>query len=333
MEKVQKERKAPLYGNETGKLPCRLANDYMFRAVLQENNQVLKYLICSMKHLEPEEVKSAVIMNPILLGTAIDDRTFILDVEVEMDSGDIINFEMQTYAMSGWEERSLLYLCRAFDGLQQGEKYESAKAVTQIGFLDYTLFPEVPEFYATYKIINIKNHHIYTDKFTLSVVDLNRIDLATDEDKKWHIDTLALLFKATTWEEIKMLAEKDEMVQEAADTMYRLSQDRVIREQCRAREDYDRQMNYYERKMKELAGKDATLEKLEEVISSKDRELEKVEEALLSKDRELEKIGEALSSKDRELEKIGEALSSKDKELNEKDAEIARLKKLLEEKD
>ncbi len=199
----------------------------------------------------------------------MDDRTFILDVEVEMDNGDIINFEMQTYTMIGWEERSLLYLCRAFDSVQRGENYKSAKDVTHIGFLDYTLFPEVPEFYATYKMINIKNYHIYTDKFTLSVVDLSRIDLATEEDKKWHIDALASLLKATTWEEIKMLAEKNEMVQGAADTMYRLSQDRVIREQCRAREEYDWQMDYYEKKMKELAEKDIEIERLKKLLEEK----------------------------------------------------------------
>lgn len=167
------------------------------------------------------------------------------------------------------EERSLLYLCRAFDSLHQGEKYDSAKSVTHIWFLDYTLFPEALEFYATYKMINVKNFHLYTDKFTLSVVDLSRIDLATEEDKAWHIDVLASLFKATTWEEIKMLAEKDEIIEEAADTVYKLTRDRVIQQQCRAREDYDRQMRYYERKMKELAGKDAEITRLKKLLAEK----------------------------------------------------------------
>ena len=38
--------------------------------------------------------------------------------------------------------------------------------------------------------------------------------LATKEDKKWHIDEWARLFKATTWEELKMIAEKDKVYSE-----------------------------------------------------------------------------------------------------------------------
>ena len=88
---------------------------------------------------------------------------------------------------------------------------QNKKPVIHIGFLDYTLFSDCPEFYATYKLFNVKNHHLYSDNLTLSVVDLSRIDLATDEDKSYHIDYWAKLFKATTWEEIneKVIAEKD----------------------------------------------------------------------------------------------------------------------------
>lgn len=35
----------------TGKLPYKLTNDYVFRAILQESNQVLKGLISALLHL------------------------------------------------------------------------------------------------------------------------------------------------------------------------------------------------------------------------------------------------------------------------------------------
>ena len=60
--------------------------------------------------------------------------------------------------------------------------------VIHIGFLDYTLFPDAPEFYATNMLLNVKNHRIYNDKFRLSVVDLTQIELATEEDKTYQID-------------------------------------------------------------------------------------------------------------------------------------------------
>ena len=54
--------------NVTGPLPYKLTNDYLFRALLQKNSYVLKGLICSLLHLNDEEVISVRITNPIVLG-------------------------------------------------------------------------------------------------------------------------------------------------------------------------------------------------------------------------------------------------------------------------
>ena len=108
--------------------------------------------------------------------------------------------------------------------------------------MDFTLFPKYPEFYATYKMMNVKNHHIYTDKFVLSVVDLKHMELATQEDKEWKLDYWAALFKATTWEELKMLAQQSQILKEAVETVYDLTADEAIREQCKAREKHIMEM-------------------------------------------------------------------------------------------
>ena len=74
----------------------------------------------------------------------------------------------------------------------------------------------------------------------LSVLNLTRIDLATKEDKRYHLDYWASLFKATTWEELKMIAKQDDFINEASATVYQLSQEEMIRLQCEAREDFYR---------------------------------------------------------------------------------------------
>lgn len=235
----------PSYQQATGKMPYSLTNDYLFRALLQRNNRVLKHLICALLHLRPEEVNTVTIENPIVLGKALDNKTFILDIRVLLDCQALINLEMQVVNYLNWPERSLSYLCRNFDQLQSGQNYQEVRPVIHIGFLDFTLFPEQPEFFATYKLINVKNHHIYTDKFVLNVIDLNQIDMATEEDRRWEIDYWAALFKATTWEEVKMLAKQNIIFEDAVKTMYEMSAEDEIREQCRAREDYYRTMNMY----------------------------------------------------------------------------------------
>ena len=124
--------------------------------------------------------------------------------------------------------------------------------VIHIGFLDYTLFPDTPEFYATNMLMNVKNHRIYNDKFRLSVVDLTQIKLATEEDKAYEIDHWARLFKAKTWEDIKMLAEKNEYLQEAAQSVYMANAEEIIRQKCLAREEAERHERTLKRDMKKL---------------------------------------------------------------------------------
>lgn len=264
--------------NATGKIDYSFTNDYMFRAILQKNKRVLKALICALLHLHPTDVKSIEITNPIKLGESITDKDFILDIHVSMNNNTLINLEMQVGNQLNWTDRSLSYLCRTFDQLESGEDYRETKSAIHIGFLDFTPFEKAPEFYATYKLLNVKNHYLYSDKFTLSVVDLNKIELATEEDKAWEIDIWAKLFKATTWEEIKMIAKKNKELQEATETLYNMNSDDIVRQQCRAREDYYRLQNAINRRMEELTFENQELtSEREELVSENKALITKVE--------------------------------------------------------
>ena len=163
------------FQNATGKIDYTLMNDYMFRAVLQENKKVLKGLICSLLHLSPERVKSTVILNLIELGKEFDNKTFVLDIKVLLNDNKIINLEMQVAKQDFWNNRSLSYLCSIFQNLERGEDYELVKPSYHIGILDFSPFPDYPEFYATNKMMNVKKHYIYNDNFTLNVLDLSYI--------------------------------------------------------------------------------------------------------------------------------------------------------------
>lgn len=146
-----------------------------------------------------------------------------------------------------WPNRSLLYLSRSYDNLNHGNDYKDIIPAIHIGFLNYTLFPSHPEFYSTYKMMNMKNHHIYSCNFVLNVIDLSQIDLATEEDKKYHIDKWAKFFKATTWEEVRKMAEQNEYLQDAARSIFHFSADDQIRKMCRDRIEYHQDLRNYER--------------------------------------------------------------------------------------
>ncbi len=249
------------YFPTSGPLLIPMTNDYLFRALLQRNNTVLKSLICSLMHLLPEEVSSVEITNPIELGTAINDKTFILDIKINLNDNAVINLELQVINQHNWIERSLSYLCRAFDSLLVGDNYLDVKPVIQIGLLNFTLFPEHPEFYATYQLLNVKDYSLYSDKLRLSVLDLTCIDLATEEDRSCQLDCWARFFKATTWEELNMLAQDNEAIREASSTVYQLTQEERIRMECEAREDYYRTQNDMQLVLRRSAEKVEALEK------------------------------------------------------------------------
>ncbi len=154
---------------------------------------------------------------------------------------------MQIANKLNWPNRSISYLCRSFNQLNKGEDYNDIKPVIHIGFLDYTLFDDYPEFYATYKLLNTKNFHVYSSNFDLRVVDLTQIELATDEDKQFQIDYWAALFKSKTWEEMKMIAEKNEYLNEASKTIFHMTAEEQIQKRCQDREDYYSDIRSYKK--------------------------------------------------------------------------------------
>ncbi len=163
------------------------------------------------------------------------------------------------------------------------------KPTIHIGFLNFTLFPEHPEFYATYMMMNVKKHHIFTDRIALSVVNLKHMELETQEDREWKIDYWVSLFKATTWEELKTLAEQNPVMGDAAETIYELTADEAIREQCKAREKQIKEMNTLvrERELAEQA-RDTAIRQLEE----KDQRIAQLQQELqLLKERRHMPIG------------------------------------------
>ena len=63
------------------------------------------------------------------------------------------------------------------------------------------------------------------------MIDLTRIDLATEEDKYYEIDRWAKLFKAATWEELKMIAKNDPDLMQASDELYKVNKNDILRQQ------------------------------------------------------------------------------------------------------
>lgn len=224
----------------SGPLRFTFTNAYLFVAVLQRNQEALCNLIAAFLHIRREDIRSVKIQNPIILGQALDKKDCVLDLLILLNDDTNINLEMQVRNEGNWDDRSVYYLAQKLCDLESGEDYHALKRVFQIGILDFNFPDGNEEFYQEYALMNKKTHRIYSDKIALNVLCLPQIENATEEDRASGLYKWAKIFKATTWEEMKALAQDNKTFQDTVVTLAQLSEDEKIRQQCQRWEKYER---------------------------------------------------------------------------------------------
>ena len=255
LAEIQARPLPPGFNTLSGPLPHSLLNDLMFRIVFEANQEALKALLCSLLHMKEEDIQELVITNPIQLGNTVEEKIYIFDIYLLLNNRQKVHLELQVVRQDYWVDRSLCYLCRDFGKLNSGEQYDTVKPIIQIDIIDFDLYPGSQEFYSTYHLANDKTGRIYSDKVTLHVLELNKGEYATQEDKTYRIDYWAQLFKATTWEELRMLAQEQKALQSTIETMYRINADDYARAQLEAREEELRVQRTIENEMKRRSEK------------------------------------------------------------------------------
>ena len=211
---------------------------------------------------------------------------------------------MQVVNYHDWPERSLQYLCRSYDSLNRGEDYLSSKTAIQIGILDYILFPGRSSLRDSYRLMNAETHKPYSDKLQLYTLCLPLVGSPGQEDIDYHTDVWARFFRAKTWEEIKMVAEKDEGIASAAVTVSELEEDPFTRLQALAREDILRRERTTQKQLAQLKDLKKRLHEEEEKLKA---EKERVEAEKERADSEKERA-DAL---EREVERLRAELAQK----------------------
>ncbi|MBE5841406.1 MAG: hypothetical protein E7304_08375 [Butyrivibrio sp.] len=275
MSRNQKNENVVLcYENATGNIEFTLKSDLMFHYVMQKSEKALKGLVCSLKGIDVSEVKSITIENPIDLNGA--GKETVLDLKLTLNTNEILNIELQIYTDKYWIYRSILYLCRAYDCIGNGDDYSKLKPTTHFCITDQILFPDAePEFYSDYVLMNKKNHHTYTDKFGIKVLQLGYTDLATEEDVHNNLVYWANLFKASTWEEFRELAKGNEAIEEVGSLIFELNTDNQAKELLEGQRRYKEMMaSQY------TAGYTDAEEKLNPVINELSGEVERLKKLL-----------------------------------------------------
>lgn len=88
-------------------------------------------------------------------------------------------------------------------------------------------------------------HEIYSGKFGINVLHLKAVDDDSVTKEPGELYEWAKLFKATSWEEIKMLAEKNEYLADTVVTLKQLTEDEKVKMQAEARWRYEHDIASY----------------------------------------------------------------------------------------
>lgn len=84
-----------------------------------------------------------------------------------------------------------------------------------------------------------------------------------------------------------MLAEQNPIIEDAVVTMYEMSAEDAIREQCWAREDYYRTLNTLKA---HISNRDRLLEQKDKEVEQKEQEIEQKEQTIQQKNQEIERL-------------------------------------------
>ena len=132
------------------------------------------------------------------------------------------------------------------------------------------------------------------------MLQLNQLGRTDDMQSMSELYYWAQFFKATTWEEIKMLAQKNETIKQGIVTLKELTADEKVKMQLEAREQYYRDLNAifdYEKqeKDKEIHSLQSALQQVEAEKNKFLEESAKFQEESAKKDEHIRFLEEQLA--------------------------------------
>ena len=131
-----------------------LTQDLMFKNYFKLNKTLLKSLLKAFLPLpENSSIKEIVILDSLIPSLSSEEKSSLMDLRVQLDSGEFVNVEMQAFPHKSFTKRILLYWTKNYGSqIKTGEKYEKLCPAYSLIFSTFNLFPETDSFYTSYSI-------------------------------------------------------------------------------------------------------------------------------------------------------------------------------------
>ena len=218
-------------------------NDFCFKELMQ-NPKIRKGFIAGILKKTPEEITETILLPAETRRDYADEKLSILDVKVLLADGTRMDLEMQVAYFGSWDKRVLFYLSKLYtEQIQKGDGYEKLKKCIHVGVLDFIRFPESEECYHKINLCNCKSGEIYTDLLELHILELPKLPKVRAKLEQGEMvsdDEMVLqwmeFFSCKTQEDFETMAKQDEYMEEAVNTLFKLSADEQKRVDYEARE-------------------------------------------------------------------------------------------------
>lgn len=245
-----------------------LTNDLVFYLIYgadtEESNRALAALLNVILDRKDDPIVKVHVLNTVQKGFKPGDKSTIMDVKAEADSGELIDVEMQRYvlpshkalppaatsltgaaespeltvkgASRAYPERSLFYGARLVNSsLASGEDYDKMKKSIVISFIDGVIFPQIQCLHTEFLMQEKQAHFALTDKLSIHFLELGKVDAKKDPADMTPLERLCAYIRFASDETRedyvnKLLETGEEAVDMSEYVFKKLTEDDIARE-------------------------------------------------------------------------------------------------------
>lgn len=189
-------------------LPDRLDPkvDVVFKQIFgaEKNKPILiSFLNAVLDWTGDRQIVAVEILNPYLEQESINDSYGILDIKVQLNSGELVDVEMQIGDRADMERRSTFYICRMFgDQKIIKGKYKDLKRAIAINILNFERIKDSQCYHTVFRLRELTENIELTDAIEIHFIELPKLK----EEMANHatpLDRWAMFLKG--WDDMELL--------------------------------------------------------------------------------------------------------------------------------
>ena len=207
--------------------------DFAFKEIMT-NEKVRTGFLSAVLNMDVKEIKKTELINTNMKKTHEDEKQSILDVRLIMNDNTEVDIEIQLAYMKTWAERSVFYAAKMLtDQTDIDRKYSNLKKCISICILDFKYIKTTERFHTCYHMREDTDNSIYTDILECHVIELPKMPNVSDGTSLY--DWVEFI-NCEDREEFKMIAKRNDYLNEAYQQLELISQDKEKRREYTARQ-------------------------------------------------------------------------------------------------